>query len=85
MDLATEEDVRAMIEVQLEIEKKPEVPVELDRLDQCVRGVMYSRHFSQEALVIRQRRPELRKRTGASIPGEPWASQGNDRLETGYR
>jgi DNA-binding GntR family transcriptional regulator len=71
VDQATEEDLRAMEEVQLEIEKKPEDQVELDRLDECFHGIMYSRHFNQEALAIRQRHGEVVRGLARRYPVSP--------------
>jgi DNA-binding GntR family transcriptional regulator len=71
VDQATEEDLRAMEEVQLEIEKKPEDQVELDRLDERFHGIMYSRHFNQEALAIRQRHSEVVRGLARRYPVSP--------------
>jgi DNA-binding GntR family transcriptional regulator len=60
-----------MEEVQRQIEKKPEDQIELDRLDEAFHGIMYDRHFNQEALAIRQRHGEVVRGLARRYPVSP--------------
>ncbi|WP_246746000.1 GntR family transcriptional regulator [Ciceribacter sp. L1K22] len=71
VEQATEKDLQAMELVQLQIEKKPEDQVELDRLDEAFHGIMYDRHFNQEALAIRQRHGEVVRGLARRYPVSP--------------
>ncbi|MDI7862642.1 GntR family transcriptional regulator [Rhizobiaceae bacterium n13] len=71
VEQASESDLRAMEEVQLQIEMKPEDQIELDRLDEAFHGIMYDRHFNQEALAIRQRHGEVVRGLARRYPVSP--------------
>jgi len=71
VEQAGPEDLAAMEEVQRQIEKKPEDQIELDRLDEAFHGIMYDRHFNQEALAIRQRHGEVVRGLARRYPVSP--------------
>lgn len=71
VEQATDEDLTAMEKVQLRIEDRPEDQIELDRLDDAFHGIMYDRHFNQEALAIRQRHSEVVRGLARRYPVSP--------------
>lgn len=71
VEQATEDDLQAMNDIQLQIEQKPEDQVELDRLDEAFHDIMYDRHFNQEALAIRQRHGEVVRGLARRYPVSP--------------
>ncbi|KXF75353.1 transcriptional regulator [Paramesorhizobium deserti] len=71
VEQATEEDLAAMEQVQLRIEERPADQIELDRLDDSFHGIMYDRHFNQEALAIRQRHSEVVRGLARRYPVSP--------------
>lgn len=71
VEQATDEDLQAMNDIQLQIEKKTEDQVELDRLDDAFHSIMYDRHFNQEALAIRQRHEEVVRGLARRYPVSP--------------
>ncbi len=71
VEQAGDEDLAEMEEIQRQIEKKPEDQIELDRLDEAFHGVMYDRHFNQEALAIRQRHSEVVRGLARRYPVSP--------------
>ncbi len=71
VEQATEEDLQAMNSVQLQIEMKPDDQADLDRLDEAFHGIMYDRHFNQEALAIRQRHGEVVRGLARRYPVSP--------------
>lgn len=71
VEQASADDLMAMESVQQKIEEKPEDQVELDRLDEAFHGIMYNRHFNQEALGIRQRHGEVVRGLARRYPVSP--------------
>lgn len=71
VEQAADEDLAAMEQVQLRIEERPADQIELDRLDDAFHGIMYDRHFNQEALAIRQRHSEVVRGLARRYPVSP--------------
>ncbi len=71
VEQATEKDILALKSVQAEIEKSSLEPLDLDQLDQEFHNIMYSRHFNQEALAIRQRHGQLVRAMALRFPISP--------------
>lgn len=71
VEQATEADLQEMERIQLLIEERPADQLVLDRLDEAFHGIMYSRHFNQEALAIRQRHSEVVRGLARRFPVSP--------------